>query len=303
LGARAVWTSRGISRSWRMDHWASRSFRCARDSPRRSPSTRRPRCRWDSAPIVLSATASSGLPVTLAVVSGPATLDGTALTVTGPGSVVVRARQAGDARYFPTSLDRTVTVTRYPQTMTWLTPATNAVVLIGQSVPLEASASSGLPVTYSVVSGPATLDQGSVVVDGAGTIVLQADQAGSDRYEPASARLVLNPIGVAELAGGGRVVGRPTGGGVGGACRGHAGLRGPGGWRPRDLRGERPDDAGAPGRLRDPGGSQWCVRRGYAGLRRRRHRWTRSDRRERPGGPPVRLGGLRYGGGAPMRCR
>jgi hypothetical protein len=108
-----------------------------------------------------------------------------------------------------------VTVTRYPQTMTWLTPATNAVVLIGQSVPLEASASSGLPVTYSVVSGPATLDQGSVVVDGAGTIVLQADQAGSDRYEPASARLVLNPIGVAELAGGGVWLGDRRGAALG----------------------------------------------------------------------------------------
>ena len=48
--------------------------------------------------VVLSATASSGLPVSFAVGSGPATLaDGTNLTFTGAGAVSIVASQAGDA--------------------------------------------------------------------------------------------------------------------------------------------------------------------------------------------------------------
>ncbi|MCX6946121.1 MAG: hypothetical protein NT173_15380, partial [Opitutales bacterium] len=44
----------------------------------------------------LSATASSGLPVAFTVVSGPATLTGNSLQVTGPGTVTLLASQAGD---------------------------------------------------------------------------------------------------------------------------------------------------------------------------------------------------------------
>jgi len=54
---------------------------------------------FDSAPIPLSATASSGLVVTFSVVGGPATVSGTTLTVTGTGTVVVAADQAGNATY------------------------------------------------------------------------------------------------------------------------------------------------------------------------------------------------------------
>jgi uncharacterized delta-60 repeat protein len=51
---------------------------------------------------VLSASASSGLPVTFAVVSGPATVAGNTVTLTGePGTVTIRATQAGDGAYKP----------------------------------------------------------------------------------------------------------------------------------------------------------------------------------------------------------
>ena len=50
-----------------------------------------------AAPITLSATATSGLPVSFELVSGPATLDGNILTLTGEeGEVKVRAVQPGD---------------------------------------------------------------------------------------------------------------------------------------------------------------------------------------------------------------
>lgn len=54
---------------------------------------------FGEAPFLLGATASSGLPVSLSIVSGPATLAGNTLTLTGAGLVVVRASQAGDARH------------------------------------------------------------------------------------------------------------------------------------------------------------------------------------------------------------
>jgi uncharacterized repeat protein (TIGR03803 family) len=49
--------------------------------------------------VTLSATASSGLPVTFTVVSGPATVSGNTLTITGRGSITVRASQGGDDDY------------------------------------------------------------------------------------------------------------------------------------------------------------------------------------------------------------
>lgn len=51
------------------------------------------------APIGLSATASSGLPVSFTLLDGPATLNGSTLTVLAPGTIRVRATQAGDATY------------------------------------------------------------------------------------------------------------------------------------------------------------------------------------------------------------
>ena len=51
------------------------------------------------APITLGATASSTLPVSFAVTSGPATVSGDTLTVTGAGTVVVEASQVGNALY------------------------------------------------------------------------------------------------------------------------------------------------------------------------------------------------------------
>ncbi|MBK9016553.1 MAG: LamG domain-containing protein [Saprospiraceae bacterium] len=53
-------------------------------------------------PFQLEATASSGLPVTYELVSGPATLNGNTITLTGvPGDVTVKASQGGDGTYDP----------------------------------------------------------------------------------------------------------------------------------------------------------------------------------------------------------
>ncbi len=51
------------------------------------------------APFALSATSSSGLPVSFQVVSGPATLSGNTIAITGAGVVNVEASQAGNASF------------------------------------------------------------------------------------------------------------------------------------------------------------------------------------------------------------
>ncbi len=55
-------------------------------------------------PFRLGAKASSGLPITYHILSGPATVSGNLVTLTGlPGKVIIEATQAGDANYAPAS--------------------------------------------------------------------------------------------------------------------------------------------------------------------------------------------------------
>lgn len=54
---------------------------------------------FGSAPVSLSATATSGLPVTYSLVDGPATLAGNVVTLTGVGTVEIEASQSGNATY------------------------------------------------------------------------------------------------------------------------------------------------------------------------------------------------------------
>ena len=65
----------------------------------------------DEGSLPLSATASSELPVSFELLAGPATLEGSILTLTGAtGTLHVRAIQAGNATYDEVSLDRLIHV-------------------------------------------------------------------------------------------------------------------------------------------------------------------------------------------------
>ena len=56
---------------------------------------------YSPAPMALSASASSGLPVGFSIVSGPAQINGSNLTATGAGVVTVRATQPGNLDFLP----------------------------------------------------------------------------------------------------------------------------------------------------------------------------------------------------------
>ena len=135
-------------------------------------------------PLDLVATATSGLPVTFMVVTGPATLAGTTLTFSGLGWVTVRAYQNGNAYWAQAlAVPRTFLVFIAPQTITFVNPGAQLL-----SVPLDlvGSASSGLTVTYTVDSGPATVLGSVVTFTGLGPVTITAHQAGNAYYSPAT---------------------------------------------------------------------------------------------------------------------
>ncbi len=138
-----------------------------------------------STPFALSATASSGLAVSFSVVSGPATVVGNQVTLTGTaGTVVVEATQAGDAAYFAApSVTQAfnVTIPQQPQTITFA--AIPNKLTTSTPFALSASASSGLAVSFSIVSGPATVVGNQVTLTGTvGTVVIEVTQAGDAAY-------------------------------------------------------------------------------------------------------------------------
>jgi alpha-tubulin suppressor-like RCC1 family protein len=100
-------------------------------------------------PVALIATASSGLPVGFRVLSGPATVNGQLLTLTGPGVVKVEATQVGTPNLAPArAVVRTIRVLAEP---TGLTLAGLTQVYDGFPKPVTVLGSVGtVTVTYQV---------------------------------------------------------------------------------------------------------------------------------------------------------
>lgn len=110
-----------------------------------------------SAPIQLSGTASSGLPLTYEVVSGPATVNGDLLTLDGMGgTVTVRAVQDGNDDWYPASATTSFEVldlsTYFPKVATKLTDAYPVQMPALHAYPLYASASIAEPDFNSITS-------------------------------------------------------------------------------------------------------------------------------------------------------
>ncbi|HFA49705.1 MAG TPA: PKD domain-containing protein [Bacteroidetes bacterium] len=142
-----------------------------------------------SAPFTISASATSGLPVSFSIVSGPATISGSTITLDGTtGTVTVRATQGGDANWNPApAVERSFAVNvpgLLNQTISF--PAIANKETIDPPFTISASATSGLPVSFSIVSGPATISGNTVTLDGtAGSVTVKASQAGDAQYNPA----------------------------------------------------------------------------------------------------------------------
>ncbi|MCM0084402.1 cadherin-like beta sandwich domain-containing protein [Geomonas sp. Red32] len=147
-----------------------------------------------------AAAGASTSPVTFSIVAGgtgSGTLSGAnnkTLTITGAGTIVIQADQAADANYnAATPVQRTVTADKAAQTLTFSQPG--AATYGAGTVDLSSYATPGAstsPVTFSIVSGgtgSGTLsgaNNKTLTIAGAGTIVIQADQAADANYTAAA---------------------------------------------------------------------------------------------------------------------
>jgi uncharacterized repeat protein (TIGR03803 family) len=138
-------------------------------------------------PFSLSATASSGLPVSyssdnLAV----ATVAGNTVTVVGLGTANITANQAGNTVYRSApSVQRLLTVTKNTQTITF-NSLPGKQIGDGQFA-LSATSTSGLTVTYTNDNtSVATISGNTVTIVGAGTTTITAHQSGDGNFEAAA---------------------------------------------------------------------------------------------------------------------
>ena len=142
------------------------------------------------AAMTLTATGgASGNPVIFSIVSGPGTLSGSTLTITGTGTLVIAANQAGNANYTAApQVTQTIVVNNAAQTISFSTGSlayASGVTFGTTPLTLTATSSSGLAVSFSLVSGPATLSGSTITVSGAGTVVIAANQPGNSDYAAA----------------------------------------------------------------------------------------------------------------------
>ena len=130
---------------------------------------------------------ATGLPVTLSVLSGPATVKGTNVTVTGAGVVTLAANQAGNNTFGPAAqMTTSFTVSQATNAIASFASIPSKVYGAAPFKVIPPVASSGLPVSLSVLSGPATIAGNTVTVTGVGTVTLAADQGGNANYSSAT---------------------------------------------------------------------------------------------------------------------
>ncbi len=137
-------------------------------------------------PITLTATATSGLAVTYQVISGPGTVNGSTLTVTGAGTIVVEADQAGNCvTAAATPVQDSIVVNPASQSITVTIPAPASKAYGGQFT-VAATATSGLPVSYSSAGGCTNSGATFTMTSGTDACTVYFDQAGNANYNAAT---------------------------------------------------------------------------------------------------------------------
>jgi uncharacterized protein (TIGR03437 family) len=137
--------------------------------------------------LTLTATASSGLPVTFAGVTNPVcTVSKGVVTLVTVGTCTVFAIQLGDTRYSPAPyVQRSFTITKNTQSITFAALVDRTIDLSPFTV--TATASSGLPVTFT--ASPAnvcTVTGTQVILLAVGQCSITASQAGNATFPPAT---------------------------------------------------------------------------------------------------------------------
>ena len=120
------------------------------------------------------------------MLEGDGVISGNQLTVNSTGTFRIEASQAGNDNYlaatavelsfevFPDMEDQTISFSKISEKV------------YGDVFTLDATASSNLEVSYSVLSGPATISNGEVTITGVGQVSINANQAGNSTYNEAT---------------------------------------------------------------------------------------------------------------------
>jgi len=141
---------------------------------------------YGSAPFKVRASSASSGVVTYSVTSGPATISGSTVTLTGVGLVTLLASQAATTNYTSATSSTSFSVSAETPKLTFSSIPSK----VYGSAPFTvkaASASSGV-ITYSIVSGPALINSstGLVTLTGLGKVTVEASQAASGVYAATS---------------------------------------------------------------------------------------------------------------------
>ncbi|MFT7032028.1 MAG: hypothetical protein ACJA2S_000524 [Cyclobacteriaceae bacterium] len=123
-----------------------------------------------------------------------ATITGNTVNIIGAGTTPFTASQAGDANYNGASdVKQSLTVNKATQTITFT--ALDALTFGDTGLDLTATASSGLPVNFSVVSGSISISGSTVSISGAGVATIAVNQVGNDTFnaaEEVTRTLIIN---------------------------------------------------------------------------------------------------------------
>ena len=123
---------------------------------------------YGAAPFAVSATSNSTGAFTYTVVSGPATISGATVTLTGAGTVVLQASEAADSNYTAGSKNATFTVGQAAPTIAFT--VSNQTTARRRSRWRDLELDRGLHLHGGL--GPATISGATVTLTGAGTVVL-----------------------------------------------------------------------------------------------------------------------------------
>jgi len=140
---------------------------------------------YGTPPFSLSATASSKLPVSYSILSGPASISNKLITLNGAGIVSVQASQVGNSIYAPaTSVSQSIAVATAAQTITFVQPSARDYVA-GATFDLAATALGGVVTFTSSNTNVISVLGNTATINGAGSAVIIAQQAGNGNYAAA----------------------------------------------------------------------------------------------------------------------
>jgi sugar lactone lactonase YvrE len=143
-----------------------------------------------SAPFTLSATASSGLPVSFAsTTTSICTVSGTTATLVAAGTCTIQATQSGNASYAAAApVSQSFQVMQPSQTSQTITFGALSDMALGSApVTLTATASSGLTVSFaSTTTSVCTVSGTTATLVAVGTCTIQATQSGNSTYAAAT---------------------------------------------------------------------------------------------------------------------